>query len=82
MLMLVPLVNIAFMLYLAFSKSAGGALAAADTVDVQDLSGEPDLDLPDVPDDFDDLEMGAPDDMGDMDDMDFSEPDFNDSDFD
>ncbi|MCK4911681.1 MAG: hypothetical protein KAR83_08555, partial [Thermodesulfovibrionales bacterium] len=77
LLMLVPLVNIAFMLYLAFSKGEAGALAPIESPDTQDFSGEPDLDLPDVPDDFDDLDMGAPEDMGDMDDMDFSEPDFD-----
>ncbi len=70
-----------FVLYLGFSKGDGGALAPIESTDEQDFSGEPALDLPDVPEDFDDLDIGSPEDMGDMDDMDFSEPDFDDTDF-
>ncbi|HEB01854.1 MAG TPA: tetratricopeptide repeat protein [Nitrospirae bacterium] len=89
LLMLVPLVNIAFMLYLGFSKSDVGGLAviSADAADVPDVSGELDLDLPDIPDDLDDMgDMGGGGDMDDMgempdlDNMDFDEPDLNESD--
>ena len=83
-------VYLGFVLYLAFSRSDVGGLAAisADAADVPDVSGEPDLDLPDFPDDLDDMGDtgggGDMDDMGempDLDDIDFNEPDLNETDF-
>ncbi len=92
LLTIIPGIHLIIIGWFAFSKGGGSALPPIHSTDAQDLSGEPDLDLPDVPDDFDDLDMGSPDDlddldigspedMGDMDDIDFSESDLDDNDF-
>ena len=56
--------------------------ASEGVEELGDISGEPTLDLPDVPDDFGDDDFS--DDFGggeDLPEPDFSEPDFSDDDF-
>ncbi len=97
LLTILPGIHLIIIGWFAFSRSDAGGLAAisADAADVPGVSGEPDLDLPDFPDDVGDMgggddtgdvgDMGGGDDTGDMGDMgelpDLDDMDFDDTDF-
>jgi hypothetical protein len=62
LLILVPVINILLPLFLAFTGVAQTGMAAtAGAEGFGDISGEPSLDLPDVPEDFDDMDFAEPD---------------------